>query len=303
MTGVITTGNHPKLLWPGIHALFGTTYDDIARRYDDVFRVEKSDKAYEEIVELSGFGLAPIKAEGAGVVYDSTSQGPTARFTNLVYSLGFIETRESVEDNQYKGRATQRTRALARSMSVTKETVHANVLNRAFNASYAGGDGKPLIATDHPTLGGNQSNKLAVDADLSEASLEDALIQIRTAKDRRGLPINLTGAKLVVAPQEAFNAKRILGSTGQNDTANNAINAMKSMGMLPGGVVDWVYLTDPDAWFILTDADQGLISFQRRALEFAKDGDFDTDNFKHKASERYVAGWADWRAVFGSQGA
>ncbi|RYG79357.1 MAG: hypothetical protein EON59_16360, partial [Alphaproteobacteria bacterium] len=289
--------------WPGLHALFGTTYDDIPRRYDDIFRVEKSDKAYEEIVELSGFGLAPIKAEGASIVYDSTSQGPTSRFTNVVYGLGFIETRESVEDNQYKGRATQRTRALARSMSVTKETVHANIFNRAFNAQYLGSDGKPLIATDHPTLGGTQSNRLAVDADLSEASLEDALIQIRTAKDRRGLPINLTGAKLVVPPGEAFNAKRILGSTGQNDTANNAINAMKSMGMLPGGVIDWVYLTDPDAWFIVTDVDQGLISFQRRALEFAKDGDFDTDNFKHKATERYVPGWADWRAVFGTPGA
>lgn len=303
MTGVITTGNHPKLLWPGLHALFGTTYDDIPRRYQDIFRVEKSDKAYEEIVELSGFGLAPIKAEGAGIVYDSTSQGPTSRFTNVVYGLGFIETRESVEDNQYKGRATQRTRALARSMSITKETVHANVLNRAFNTSYLGGDGKPLIATDHPTLAGTQSNKLAVDADLSEASLEDALIQIRMAKDRRGLPINLTGAKLVVGPGEVFNAKRILGSTLQNDTANNAINAMKSMSMLPGGVVDWVYLTDPDAWFILTDADQGLISFQRRAIEFAKDSDFETDNYKHKATERYVPGWADWRGVFGSQGA
>lgn len=303
MTGVINTGNHPKLLWPGLKALFGTTYDDIPRRYQDVFRVENSDKAYEEIVELSGFGLAPIKAEGASIVYDSTSQGPTSRFTNVVYGLGFIETRESVEDNQYKGRATQRTRALARSMSITKETVHANVLNRAFNPAYLGGDGKPLIATDHPTLGGNQSNRLAVDSDLSEASLEDALIQIRTAKDRRGLPINLTGAKLVVGPGEIFNAKRILGSTLQNDTANNTINAMKAMGMLPGGVVDWVYLTDPDAWFIITDADQGLISFQRRDIEFAKDSDFETDNFKHKATERYVPGWADWRAVYGTPGA
>lgn len=303
MTGVITTGNHPKLLWPGLKALFGTTYDDIPRRYQDVFQVENSDKAYEEIVELSGFGLAPIKAEGASIVYDSTSQGPTSRFTNVVYGLGFIETRESVEDNQYKGRATQRTRALARSMSVTKETVHANILNRAFNSAYVGGDGKPLIATDHPTQGAAQSNKLAVDADLSEASLEDMLIQIRRAQDRRGLPINLTGAKLVVGPGEMFNAKRILGSTLQNDTANNSINAMKSMSMLPGGVVDWVYLTDPDAWFIITDVDQGLLSFQRRELEFAKDGDFDTDNFKHKATERYVPGWADWRAVYGSQGA
>lgn len=303
MAGVITTGNHPKLLWPGLHALFGTTYKDLPRRYQDIFRVENSDKAYEEVVELSGFGLAPIKAEGASIVYDSTSQGPTSRFTNVVYGLGFIETRESVEDNQYKGRATQRTRALARSMSITKETVHANVLNRAFNSSYVGGDGKPLIATDHPTLAGPQSNKLAVDADLSEASLEDALVQIRMTKDRRGLPINLTGAKLVVGPGQVFNAKRILGSPLQNDTANNSINAMKSMGMLPGGVVDWVYLTDPDAWFIITDVDQGLISFQRRALEFAKDGDFDTDNFKHKATERYVPGWVDWRAVFGSAGA
>jgi hypothetical protein len=188
-------------------------------------------------------------------------------------------------------------------MNITKETVHANIFNRGFNGSYVGGDGQPLFSTAHPTLAGSQSNRLATDADLSEASLEDMLILIRTAKDRRGLPISLTGMKLVVPPQEEFNAARILKSTLQNDTANNAVNAIKSMGMLPGGALGWVYLTDPDAWFITTDVPQGLISFERRALEFAKDGDFDTDNFKHKASERYVPGWADWRGVFGTQGA
>lgn len=303
MSGVITTGNHPKLLWPGLHALFGTTYDEQPKIAPMIFDQNDSEKAYEEIVELSGFGLAPIKQEGASVAYDSTAQGPTTRFTNINYGLGFIETIEAVDDNLYKGKATSRTKALARSMNVTRETVHANILNRAFSGSFLGGDGVSLISTAHPTLAGNQSNRLAVDADLSESSMEDLLILIRKAKDRRGLPINLTGAKLIVPPEEEFNATRILKSALQNDTANNAVNAMKTMGMLSGGVVGWVYLTDPDAWFIKTDAPEGLMTFNRKALAFTKDSDFDTDNFKHKATERYVPGWGDWRTVFGTQGA
>lgn len=303
MAGVITTGNHPKLLWPGLYATFGDSYKSQPKVHPMVFDVNSSEKAYEEIVELSGFGLAPIKQEGASISYDSTAQGPTTRFTNVTYGLGFIETIEAVEDNLYKDKATRRTKALARSMNVTKETVIANVLNRGFNGAYVGGDGQPLFSTSHPTLAGNQSNRLAVDADLSEAALEDMLILIRTAKDRRGLPINLTGTKLVVAPQEAFNATRILKSTLQNDTGNNAINAIQNMGLLSGGAIDWVYLTDPDAWFVKTDADEGLMVFNRRETTFSKDSDFDTDNFKHKATERYVPGWADFRGAFGSQGA
>jgi len=300
---VITTGNHPKLLWPGLKALFGLTYDSVPMQHSQVFDEGESDKAYEEVQEITGFGLAPVKSEAGSISYDSHTQGYTTRFTNVTYGLGFIESQEAVEDNQYKGRATSRTKALARSMRVTKETVLSNIINRAFTAAYAGGDGKEMIATDHPTVSGSQSNEMATPADLSEASLEDMIIQIMNATDSRGLRINLTPQKLIVPSNLAFEAERILKSSLQNDTANNAVNAVKSMGLLPGGSLVWRYLTDTDAWFVKTDAPEGLLLFNRRALSFDKDSDFDTSNFKHKATERYVGGWADWRALYGSLGA
>jgi hypothetical protein len=302
MAGVITTGNHPKLLWPGLAALFGTTYDDLPGVADKVFDVRMSDQAYEEIQELYGFGLGSVKTEGSGIVYTSTNQGPTARFTNVTYGLGFQETEESVDDNKYKGRATDRTVALARSMKHTRETVIANVLNRAFSSSYTGADGKKLIATDHVTPNGSQSNTLATDADLSEASLEDLAINIMNATDAQGLRISLMPKKLVVSPSEKFNAERILKSTGQNDTANNAINALKSSGTIDEVIV-WPFLTDADAWFVPTDVPNGLIVFDRKKAALAKDSDFDSGNYKIKAVMRLVAGWADFRGVFGSQGA
>lgn len=303
MAGVITTGSHPKLLWPGLYALFGTTYKDLPGVADQVFDVRTSEKAYEEIQELYGFGLGSVKTEGNGIAYTSTNQGPTARFTNVTYGLGFQETEESVDDNQYKGKATDKTIALARSMKHTRETIIANVLNRAFNSSYTGSDGKKLVATDHVTLNGSQSNGLATDADLSEASLEDMAINIMNATDSAGLRISLMPRKLVVSPSEAFNATRILKSAQQNDTANNAVNAIKSMGLFDGGATVWPFLTDADAFFVTTDVPNGLIVFDRRKADLAKDSDFDTGNYKHKAVMRLVAGWADWRGVFGSQGA
>lgn len=299
----ITTGNHPKLLWPGLHSLFGLTYKDKPIQHTQVFDARSSDKAYEEIQEITGFGLAPVKSEGGSVSFDTHTQGYTSRFTNVNYGLGFIETQEAVDDNLYKGRATSRTKALARSMRVTKETVMANIINRAFNSAYVGGDSKEMIATDHPTVSGNQSNELAVAADLSEAAIEDMLIQIMNATDSRGLRINLSGRKLIVPTNLAFEAERITKSTLQNDTANNATNAMRSMGLLPEGVMVWNYLTDTDAWFVKTDVTDGLILFNRKNVSFSKDSDFDTDNFKHKATERYVGGWADWRGLYGSPGA
>lgn len=301
---VITTGNHPKLLWPGLHKLFGLTYKDLPRMHTEVFDVRSSDKAYEEVQELTGFGLAPVKSEGGAVSYDTHSQGFTTRFTNVNYGLGFIETQEAVDDNLYKGRASSRTKALARSMNVTKETVLANILNRAFDSNYQGGDGKELLATDHPVAtGGTQANELSVASDLSEAAIEDMLILIRNAKDSRGLRINLMGKYLLVAPDNEYDATRIVYSTLQNDTANNAINAMKHQGRLPGGVKVWPYLTDADAWFVPTDVPEGMILFNRKSVAFTKDSDFDTDNFKHKATERYIGGWGDWRGMFGSEGA
>lgn len=303
MAGIITTGNHPKLLWPGLAALFGTTYNDQPMQHTDVFETKTSDKLYEEIQELAGFGLAAVKTEAGGITYTSAVQGPTTRFTNVVYGLGFQESRESVEDNQYKSKATRKTAALARSMRHTKETMTAAVLNRAFNSSFVGGDGVELISTAHPTVSGNQSNELAVAADLSEASLEDALILVMNLTDSTGLRIRAMAKKLIVPTQEAFNAERIVKSNLQNDTANNAINAVKSMGLLPEGVMVWPFLTDTDAWFLRTDVQESLILFNRRAAELEKDSDFDADVFKHKATERYVAGWADWRGIVGSAGA
>lgn len=298
----ITTGSHPKSLWPGVKAFFGKTYKEKPMVCDQVFSKMTSDKAYEEVVEETGFGLAPQKAEGASVSYDTDAQGYTTRFTNVTYGLGAIITREAIEDNQYESVASRKAAKLARSMRQTKENVHANVLNRAFTAAYAGGDGKELLATDHPSLVGNQSNELGVSADLSEASLEDLLILIRQATDSRGLRIQLEGQKLIVPPALSFEATRIVSSVNQSGTANNDINAMRALGLLPGGVVIWDYLSDTDAFFVTTDAPEGLLSFQRRALALSQDNDFDTENARMKATERYSVGWGDWRSVYGSPG-
>lgn len=299
----ITTGSHPKSLWPGVKKFFGKTYAEKPIVADMVFDEYSSQKAYEEYVEETGFGLAPVKTEGAGISYDTDAQGYVSRLTNTTYALGAKVTEEAIEDNQYESVARRKAANLARSMRQTKENVFANVLNRGFNSSYTGGDGKELLATDHPTLSGDQSNELAVAADLSEASLEDLLTLIRQAKDSRGLRIQLKGQMLIVPPQLEFEATRIVSSVNQSGTANNDINAMKELGMLPKGVVVWDYLTDADAFFVKTDAPEGLIRQQRRALRLEQDNDFDTSNALMKASERYASGWADWRGVFGSPGA
>jgi phage major head subunit gpT-like protein len=269
----------------------------------ELFDGESSDKSYEEDVLVPGFGLAPVKAQGAAVVYDTHQQGFVSRYTHVSYGLGYILTREEIEDNLYIKLAKQRTRALAFAMRQTKENVGANIYNRAFTAAFAGGDGKELLATDHPTLAGNQSNELAVAADMSEASLEDLLVQIMNATDDRGLKISLMPRKLIVPPALVFESERILKSTLQNDTANNAVNAIKSTGMLKEGVVVNHYLTDADAFFIRTNVPTGLTMYNRTAIAFSEDNDFDTENLKYKAFERYSFGWTDFRALFGSPGA
>lgn len=299
----ITTGSHPKSLWPGVKKFFGKTYAEKPMACEMVFDNYTSNKAYEEYVEETGFGLAPVKAEGAGISYDTDAQGYISRLTNTTYGLGAKVTQEAIEDNQYESVARRKAAKLARSMRQTKETVFANILNRGFNSSYTGGDGKELLATDHPTLSGNQANELAVAADLSEASLEDILTMVRQAKDSRGLRIQLKAQKLVVPPELVFEATRILSSVNQSGTANNDINAVRELGLLPGGAVPWDYLTDGDAWFVKTDADTGLIRQQRRALSVDQDNDFDTSNACMKATERYAGGWGDWRGIFGSAGA
>lgn len=299
----ITTGSHPKALWPGVKAFFGKTYDEKPLICDMVFDNYTSDKAYEEYVEETGFGLAPVKPEGAGISYDTDAQGYVSRLINVTYALGAKVTMEAIDDNQYENVAKSKAKKLARSMRQTKENVYANVLNRGFNSAYVGGDGVELFSTAHPTLSGSQSNELAVAADLSEASLEDALILIRQMKDSRGLRIQAQGVKLVIPSQLFFTATRIMSSVNQSGTANNDINAVRSTGMLPGGIVTWDYLTDPDAWFIKTDVDDGLIRQTRKAMSFTQDNDFDTSNACMKAMERYSAGWADWRGMVASPGA
>jgi hypothetical protein len=300
---VITSGNHPKALWPGVAAWWGLSYKKHPMEWSEIFETKTSDKSYEEDVEATGFGLAPVKSEGSAVSYTAHTQGAVTRYTNVAYALGFIVTKEEMDDNQYEKLAKSRTESLAFSMRTTKEIVHANVLNRAFTAGYAGGDGQEMISANHPTNTGDQSNYLATPADLSEASLEDLLIMINTAKNTNGLQIALTGQKLIVPPQLVFDAERIVKSTLRSDSADNDVNALKSMGLLPGGVVVNHYLTDADAWFVKTDAPNGLTHYKRKAIEFTKDNDFDTENAKAKAYERYSAGWSDFRTIYGSEGA
>lgn len=302
MAGTITTGSHPKALWPGIDRWFGMKYRSFPTQYTDIFEVRRSSKKYEENVETTGFGLAQVKPEGGAITYDSHEQGYTKRYTHVVYGLGYIVTQEEMEDNLYREVSMARSEGLAFSMRTTKEIVAANVLNRAFNSSYTGGDGKELLATDHPTLSGTFSNELATPADLSEAALEDLLIQIRQTKNARDLQISITGRKLIVPPNLMFDAERILMSTLQPGTANNDINAMRSSGMLREGYVVNDYLTDEDAWFVRTDCPVGMVMYERRALQFGQDNDFDTSNAKAKATERYSVGWTDPRGMFGSAG-
>jgi hypothetical protein len=301
MAGIITRSTQPDLLWPGIQAIFGTSYEKLDKQYTRIFDVRTSKKAYEKVTEATGFGLASVKGEGQSITYDSSGQGPPTVFTHVTYGLGYIITREAEEDNQYQEVAEANASALPWSMLVTKETVHANVLNRGFNSSYVGGDGKSLFASDHPTANGTQSNLLTA-ADLSEAAIEDAVTNITNAKNSAGLPIALKPVRLLVSPNDLFNANRILKSDLRVGTPNNDINAIKMLGVIPELVVN-NYFDDTDAWFIQTNAPNGLISYQRRKLDLEDDTDFDTENRKHKATERYSAGWGDWRGVFGNAGA
>jgi hypothetical protein len=303
MAGAITTGNHPAALWPGVRDWFGRDYNEHPTEYTELFDVRKSTKNYEEDVEVTGFGLAPVKTEGGGVSYDSEAQGITKRYTHVAYALGFIVTKEELDDNQYKEKAFRRAKSLSFSMRQTREIVGANVLNRAFTAGYPGGDGKELAATDHPSLDGTQTNELSPGADFSEAALEDLLILMHNAKNSRGLRIAVKAQKLIIPPALVFEAQRVLKSELRSNSAENDINAVRSMGMLPGGIVVNHYLTDTDAFFIKTDVQNGLLWFDRMATELSNDNDFDTMNAKAKAYMRFTAGWTDWRGVFASTGA
>lgn len=305
MSGPITTGAHPLALWPGVKAIFGGTYNEWKEEYPYLFDKVNSDMKYEEYFEVTGFGLAPVKPEGDSVSYDSETQGFSQRLTNVTIGLGYVVTMEELMDNLYEKVSGRRAKRLVFSIRQTKETIGANVYNRAFNSSYTGGDSKELCATDHPTQDGTQSNELSVPADLSEASLEDLIIQINNAKNTRGRIVQLMPQSLCVATANWFNANRILKSTLQNDSADNAVNVLKMTNALPGGIHQNHYFTDSDAWFVKTKipSGEGMIYQERMAVDFKQDNDFDTENAKAKSLERYVFGWSDWRGVYGSPGA
>lgn len=297
----ITRSLHPADLWPGIKAHFGLRYKENDPVWNKVFKKQGSDKAYEKVVEATGFGLAAAKGEGQSISYDTDAEGITNTLTPVVYGLGYIVTREEREDNLYVDKSMSRTTGLAFSMHQTTEIVHANILNRAFNASYTGGDGVALCSNAHVTRSGNQSNLLTA-ADLSESAVEDAVKAIRQATNARGLKINLKPKALIIHTDDEFNATRIFRSDMRVSTANNDINALRVMGSIPE-IVPYVYLTDNDAWFVQTDAPEGLLSYWRREVEFDKDDEFDTENAKAKATMRFSTGWGDYRAVWGSAGA
>ena len=292
-----------KELEPGLNALFGLEYDRYENQDKEIFDSESSDRAFEEEVMLGGFANAAVKPEGQGVTYEDAQETYTARYTNETIALAFALTEEAVEDNLYDKLSTRYTKALARSMANTKQVKAANILNRAFNNAFLGGDNKELCATDHPTLSGNQKNELTTAADLNETSLEQMLIDIADMKDERGLKIALRGMKMIIPVNLQFVAERLMKSAGRVGTADNDINAIKNMGMVPEGYVVNNFLTDTDAFFIKTDAPNGLKHFVRAPIRTAMEGDFDTGNVRYKARERYSYGWSDWRGIFGSPGA
>jgi len=289
-----------KELEPGLNALFGLEYKQYVNEAAEIFETENSDRAFEEEVMLAGFANATVKPEGQGISYDSAQETFTARYTNETIALAFAITEEAIEDNLYDRLASRYTKALARSMANTKQVKGAAVLNNGFNASYAGGDGKALFATDHPTLAGSFKNELSTAADLNETSLEQALIDIAAMTDERGLKIAARGTKLVIPSALQFTAERLMKSKGRVGTADNDINAINNMGAIPEGYVVNHYLTDTSKWWIKTDVPNGLKHFNRAPLKTSMEGDFDTGNVRYKARERYVFGFSDPRGIFGS---
>jgi len=300
-----------KELEPGLNALFGLEYARYENEHAEIFMQESSDRAFEEEVMLTGFGSASVKQEGAGVVYDNATESFTSRYTHETVALAFAITEEAIEDNLYDRLASRYTRALARSMANTKQVKAAAILNNAFDTggSYNGGDGKALCTTDHPlATGGSFRNELSTAADLNETSLEQSLIDIASFVDERGLKIAIQGRKLIIPKELQFTAERVLKTPlsttlTSGNFAKNDINAMMNMGMIPEGYRVNHFLTDTDAFFILTDAPNGLKSFVRSPIKTAIEGDFDTGNVRFKARERYSFGWSDPRGIFGSPGA
>ena len=293
-----------KELLPGLNALFGMEYERYPEEHKAIFETETSERSFEEETKLSGFGTAPVKGEGAAIAYDNAQEAWTARYNHETIALGFSITEEAIEDNLYDSLSARYTKALARSMANTKQVKAANILNNGFSSSYLGGDGQPLFSTAHPLVsGGTNSNEPTTAADLNETSLEAAIIQIAAWTDERGLLIAAKPRKLVVPPALMFVATRLLETELRTATADNDINALRSMGAIPQGYTVNHYLTDSDAWFICTDVPNGLKHFVRAPLSNSMDGDFDTGNVRYKARERYSFGWSDPLGMWGSEGA
>jgi hypothetical protein len=305
---VITTSSFAKALFPGVNKWYGDAYAEFAPQWDKLVEKSTSRRAWEEDVGMSMFGLPAIKSEAAGISYDTSRQGFTSRYNHVVYALGFIITREALDDDLYDVVGRQKARSLAFSMRQNKEIVVANVYNRAFNASYEGGDGVSLIAcaaatdTTHPNVaGGTWTNGVTTAVDLSEAALEQANIDIRGFQNDRGLKIQAKPKALVIPKELMFEATRILKTEGQVYSADNTLNALKTMGIIPEIIVN-DYLTDADAWFIKTDVKDGLKFYERNADEFGTDDDWETENAKFKARSRFSVGWTDPRGIYGSPG-
>ena len=293
-----------KELLPGLNALFGLEYATYGQEHKEIFETETSERSFEEETKLAGFGAAPVKGEGSALDYDNAQEAFTSRYTHETIALGFSITEEAIEDNLYDSLSARYTKALARAMAYTKEVKGAAVLNNAFDSAYKGGDGVELCSTAHPLVGGGvNSNEPGVAADLNETSLESAVIQIMGWTDEKGLLIAAKPKKLIVPPALMYVAERLLKTEGRVGTADNDLNALRSTGSIPGGFSTNHFLTDPNAWFLMTDVPDGLKHFQRAALKNSMDPDFDTGNLRYKSRERYSFGWSDPLGVFGSPGA
>jgi hypothetical protein len=298
----ISRGQLVKELEPGLNALFGLEYKRYENQHAEIYTSESSDRAFEEEVMLSGFANAQVKPEGSGVTFDNAQETYTARYTHETVALAFSITEEAIEDNLYDRLASRYTKALARSMANTKQVKAVNPLINGFG-TFTSGDGVALFSASHPTISGLVSNTLATAADLNETSLEQSLIDIAAMTDERGLKIAARGVKMIVPPELQFTAERLMKSQGRVGTADNDINAIVSMGMVPQGYRVNNFLTDPDAFYIITDVPNGMKYFDRASIKTAMEGDFDTGNVRYKARERYSFGVSDYRGIFASPGA
>jgi len=293
-----------KELLPGLNALFGLEYAKYGEEHKEIFETEASDRSFEEETKLSGFGSAPVKSEGSAIEYDNAQEAFTARYTHETVAMGFAITEEAIEDNLYDSLSSRYTKALARAMAYTKQVKAASILNNAFNSNFKFGDGVELCSTAHPLVNGaTNSNEPTTPADLNETSLEAAIIQIGGWTDERGLLIASQAKKLIIPSNLQFVATRLLETEGRVATADNDLNALRSNGSIPEGYAINHYLTDTDAWFLMTDVPNGLKHFTRSPMSTSMDADFDTGNSRYKARERYSFGVSDPLGIFGSPGA